>query len=91
MRSSVFKIAGVLAANDPGLSLGPRTLRSSLAIEVMKAVFAGNPMSKTLGAKCRDNFAWAGFNCRITHLVQKRGLGRACKKDEGDVVDSACL
>ena len=45
MRSSVFKMAGVLAANDPDLSLGPRTLRSSLAIEVMKAVFAGKPMS----------------------------------------------
>ena len=44
MGSSVFKMAGVLAANDPDLSLGPRTLRSSLAIEVMKAVFVAKPM-----------------------------------------------
>ena len=36
MGSSVFKIAGVLAGNDPDLSLGPQKLRSSLAIEVMK-------------------------------------------------------
>ena len=79
MRSSVFKIAGVLAANDPDLSLGPRTLRSSLAIGVMKAVFC----RKTDGwmQKCRDSFVWVAFNCRITNLVQKRSLGRSVQKE----------
>jgi len=41
MRSSLLNIAEVLAGNDRGLSLGPRRLRISLAIGVMKAVFVG--------------------------------------------------
>ena len=53
MGSSIFKIAGVLAANDPDLSLGPRTLRSSLAIEVMKASLCCK--TDEWDAKCLDN------------------------------------
>lgn len=36
MRPSVLIIAEVFPENDPGLSLGPRRLRISLAIQVIK-------------------------------------------------------